>query len=220
MFSDRPLDAKHRFWRMLLEDKIRPSPKPPPPDHPENILDVGCGLGSLCLDMAYEHPGSRVVGIDLKPVSIDPASVPINCIFITGNIFTTDAFTPGQFDLIISRDVRSDIPTADWGHYLCRLFQLLKPGGWVHFVEMDPWPCTEDAGGSSANSGWLQYTEAMQAMMNAQGLQYYGLIHDLEVSIQALQPASFVSKTLLASVGKWTKGTKSSAFTILKRGAR
>ena len=202
---------------MLLEDKIRPSPKPPPPIKLENILDVGCGLGSLCLEMAQEHPSSRVVGIDLKPVSVDPATIPINCTFITGNIFTTDAFHPGQFDLIISRDIRSDIAMVEWGNYVFRLFQLLKPGGWMHFVEMDPWPCTEDAG-SSANSGWMQYTEAMQTMMNARGLQYYGLIQDLEVSIQALQPASLISGNRLVAVGKWTKGTKSQIFTILTHG--
>lgn len=212
--SARPLDAKHRFWRMWLEDKIRPSPKPPPLGQSENILDVGCGLGSWCLEMAYNHPSSRFVGIDLNPVSIDPASVPVNCTFITGNVFTTDAFTPGQFDYIFSRDVRSDIAMADWGSYVFRLFQLLKPGGWVDFVEMDPWPCTEVAEGSSAPSAWIQYAEAMQTMMNARGLQYYGLINDLEVSVQALQPASFVPTTGLVSVGKWTKGTFSACTTL------
>lgn len=207
--SARPLDAKHSFWRMLLGDKIRPSPKPPPPEKtPETILDVGCGVGSLCLDMAHEYPGARVFGIDVKPVTInfDRNQLPINCTFITGDILTTDDFQPGQFDLIISRDIASEIPIVNWASYVNRLFELLKPGGWVHFIEMDPWPYTDDDT-LSKNSAWVQYTEAMQQMMCVRGLQFYGLPEGLEASIQAMRPASTTTKTYRANVGKWTKGT-------------
>jgi len=204
--SARPLDAKHRFWRMLLEDKFRPSPKPPPANTPQNILDVGCGLGSLCVDMAREYPSARVYGIDLNPVPLEQGKIPINCTFVTGCIFTTDAFEPGQFDFIISRDIRSEILMDEWGNYVHRLFELLRPGGRVHFIEMDPWPRTDD-GNLPANDAWVQYTEAMQQMMEARGLQFYGLTEDLPASIESMKPTSQTVKTYRAAVGKWTKGS-------------
>lgn len=206
--APRPLDAKHQFWRMLLGDKIRPSPKPPPENAPENILDVGCGLGSLCLDMAQDYPSSRIFGIDLKPVAIDPNQIPDNCAFNTGNILTTNAFQLGQFDFIISRDIRSEIPVVDWGNYVSRLFELLKPGGWVLFIEMDPWPYTDD-GTLARDSAWIRYTEAMQQMMYAKGLKFYGLTEDLEAFVQTMKPTSTTTSRHQAAVGKWPKGRRS-----------
>ena len=203
--SVRPLDANHRFWRMLLEDKIRPSPKPPPANTPKNILDVGCGLGSLCLDMAHENPSAHVYGIDLKPVPLEPEKIPINCTFVTGCIFTTDAFEPGQFDFVISRDIRSEILVDEWGNYVRRLFELLRRGGSVYFIEMDPWPRTTD-GNLPAHDAWVQYSEAMQQMMQAGGLQFYGLTQDLAASIEALKPTSKTVTTYNTAVGKWMRG--------------
>ena len=76
----------------------------------DKILDLGCSPGSW-LQYAAKLIGDkgRVIGIDLKPVKIQPAS---NIEIITGDVFELDAESLG-FDFNI---VMSDMAPATTGH--------------------------------------------------------------------------------------------------------
>lgn len=43
------------------------------PTPPNSILDVGCGSGSLSLQLAQRYPNAKVVGIDIAPEAIEYA---------------------------------------------------------------------------------------------------------------------------------------------------
>jgi len=71
-----------------------------------NILDVGCGSGQWCLEVANEFPSATAIGIDLSP--IQPDWIPLNVEFIVADLNEGLDFDEGSYDLVHSRyDVTS-----------------------------------------------------------------------------------------------------------------
>lgn len=52
----------------------------------KRILDLGCGSGIWCTEMAREFPHCDVLGVDLAPVSVLPEHMPANCKFEINDI--------------------------------------------------------------------------------------------------------------------------------------
>ncbi|MEV6615575.1 class I SAM-dependent methyltransferase [Streptomyces sp. NPDC051051] len=103
------------------------------PDRPGDLLDLGCGTGSLSL-LAAER-GHRVTGVDLSPAMIDRARAKLagrDAVFLVG-----DAAAPPvgeeRFDTVLVRHVLWTLP--DPGHALRRWCDLLRPGGRLVLVE-------------------------------------------------------------------------------------
>jgi metalloendopeptidase OMA1, mitochondrial len=66
-----------------------------------NILDVGCGSGHWCIEVANQFPSAAVKGIDLSP--IQPELVPLNVDFIVADLNEGLYFDEGSHDLVHSR---------------------------------------------------------------------------------------------------------------------
>lgn len=64
------LDLQHRIYRIALNNHLYLCPIPNGEIH--NILDVGCGTGSWCIDVADELPHAQVLGFDLRFVLLTP----------------------------------------------------------------------------------------------------------------------------------------------------
>ncbi|MFF3613918.1 class I SAM-dependent methyltransferase [Streptomyces sp. NPDC002580] len=103
------------------------------PERAGDLLDVGCGTGSLSL-VAAER-GHRVTGIDLSPRMIDLARAKLagrDAVFLVG-----DAVAPpvGEqlFDVLLGRHVLWALP--DPGRVLRHWRGLLRPGGRLVLVE-------------------------------------------------------------------------------------
>ncbi|MFI9613997.1 class I SAM-dependent methyltransferase [Streptomyces sp. NPDC052023] len=103
------------------------------PGAPGDILDLGCGTGSLSL-LAAEQ-GHRVTGVDLSPAMVELArakSAGRDAVFVVG-----DAAAPpvGQrrFDVVLVRHVLWALP--DPGGALRHWRGLLRPGGRLVLVE-------------------------------------------------------------------------------------
>ena len=80
------------------------------PKNPENIIEIGCGVGYICARMKKEWPKARVVGIDISSDSVKKAKEIFSSTgieFIKGNI--TDVIPKGKFDLIVLMDVYEHI---------------------------------------------------------------------------------------------------------------
>lgn len=112
-------------WAARLRDWL--------PGKPGDLLDVGCGTGSLSL-MASEQ-GHRVTGVDLAPRMIDLARAKLagrDAAFLVG-----DAVAPPvgeqRFDVLLSRHVLWTLP--DPGRVLRHWRGLLRPGGRLVLVE-------------------------------------------------------------------------------------
>ncbi|KAF2632418.1 S-adenosyl-L-methionine-dependent methyltransferase [Macroventuria anomochaeta] len=121
------LDIAHHMFLILLDNKLHLAPI----ENPQRILDLGCGTGIWCIDMADEHPGAETIGVDLSP--IQPSFTPPNCKFEIDDVTSSWTF-PYAFDLINIRALYGSI--ADWPALYQQVFDNLQPGGYLHEVEM------------------------------------------------------------------------------------
>lgn len=103
------------------------------PARPGDLLDLGCGTGSLSL-LAAEQ-GHRVTGVDRSPAMVKLARTKLagrDAVFLEG-----DAAAPPvgeqRFDAVLVRHVLWALP--DPGRALSRWRHLLRPGGRLVLVE-------------------------------------------------------------------------------------
>ncbi|MFJ5839297.1 class I SAM-dependent methyltransferase [Streptomyces shenzhenensis] len=103
------------------------------PGRPADVLDLGCGTGSLAL-LAAEQ-GHRVTGVDLSPAMVDLARAKTagrDAVFLVG-----DAAAPPvgerRFDAVLVRHVLWTLPGP--GRVLRHWTGLLRPGGRLVLVE-------------------------------------------------------------------------------------
>ncbi|MGW1540323.1 class I SAM-dependent methyltransferase [Streptomyces sp. NPDC002309] len=103
------------------------------PGAPCDVLDLGCGTGSLSL-LAAEQ-GHRVTGVDLSPAMVDLARAKLagrDAVFLVG-----DAAEPPvereRFDVVLVRHVLWTLP--DQSGALRHWRALLRPGGRLVLVE-------------------------------------------------------------------------------------
>lgn len=114
-------------WTQLLRNSL--------PTGPLNLLDIGCGTGSLSLVLA--ELGYTVTGIDLSPEMIAHAKAKAQAANYTITFHVMDAafpeLAPQQFDAIVCRHLLWTLPNID--QVLQRWFQLLKPNGRLLLIE-------------------------------------------------------------------------------------
>lgn len=84
------------------------------PDDPKRILEIGCGIGSVCWYMGQEWPNAQITGIDISPKSVELAIK----VFGSKNIeFIEGAFSPEvtskKYNLIVLMDVYEHVPLVD-----------------------------------------------------------------------------------------------------------
>jgi SAM-dependent methyltransferase len=103
------------------------------PSRPGDVLDLGCGTGSLSL-LAAEQ-GHRVTGVDLSPAMVALARAKLagrDAVFLVG-----DAAAPpvgeDRFDAVVVRHVLWALP--DPGRALRHWRELLRPGGRLVLIE-------------------------------------------------------------------------------------
>jgi metalloendopeptidase OMA1, mitochondrial len=66
------------------------------------VVDLGCGSGLWCLEVADEFPNVKVVGVDISPVQ-PIHDVPVNCDFLMDNLLDGLPFDTGSIDFSQSR---------------------------------------------------------------------------------------------------------------------
>lgn len=113
--------ARHR--RRLIAEAVALLPEPV-----HSILDVGCGLGELIIELKRHHPTVRVTGLDISKVAIDAcrAAFPEE-IFHVANI-NEDALE-SSFDLIVCSEVTEHL--AEPRHALANMRKMTRPGGFL-----------------------------------------------------------------------------------------
>ncbi|KAF8860843.1 S-adenosyl-L-methionine-dependent methyltransferase [Acephala macrosclerotiorum] len=120
------IDMSHAKYYMLLEKKRFLAPIS---EHPQKILDLGCGTGIWAIDVADEYPSAEVIGVDIAP--IQPKWVAPNCRFEIDDIEQPWTYRPSTFDFIFARDLLLSI--RDFPHLISQVYTALKPGGWIEF---------------------------------------------------------------------------------------
>jgi SAM-dependent methyltransferase len=120
--------AVRAAWAARLRSWI-PSPS-------KNVLDLGCGTGSLSLLLAEQ--GHRPVGVDLSPLMVEQARRKLSEAGFAFTVMTGDAGDPpaeagSAFDAILVRHLLWTLP--DPVGALRRWTGLLRPGGRLVLVE-------------------------------------------------------------------------------------
>ncbi len=131
-------------WRARLTEWL--------PAEPSDLLDLGCGTGSLSR-LALDA-GHRVVGVDLTPGMVTQAREKCP----EGRFLVGDASLPPvgeqRFDVLMARHLLWTLP--DPHAVLARWVSLVRPGGRLVLVEGRWWPAS-----SGAVTPYAQGTEAM-----------------------------------------------------------
>lgn len=121
-YLDQRRAAVRRFWRRLGGR---------PPLAGKAVLELGCGQGALCFDLAAAG-AARVLGIDLNPAEIAAAQAHLTTrhphLAPTVEFRCADIRTLAEpFDFIVSMDTFEHI--VDLGPVLAHAAALLRPGG-------------------------------------------------------------------------------------------
>ncbi|MEU4234581.1 class I SAM-dependent methyltransferase [Nonomuraea sp. NPDC026600] len=106
------------------------------PSSPADVLDLGCGTGSLSLLLAEQ--GHRPIGVDLAPLMVEQArrkltEAGFDAVMMVGDASSPPAEAGTSFDVILSRHLLWTLAAPEKA--LRRWVDLLRPGGRLVLIE-------------------------------------------------------------------------------------
>ncbi|MGH3899259.1 MAG: methyltransferase domain-containing protein [Pseudonocardiaceae bacterium] len=104
----------------------------------QQVLDVGCGPGTITIDLARLVAPGSVVGIDNEPAPLRPARADArdvsNVTFAVGDVYQVD-YPDGSFDVVHAHQVLQHL--AEPVTALREMRRVCKPGGLVAARDTD-----------------------------------------------------------------------------------
>lgn len=108
-----------------------------------NVLEIGCGIGTLTGLILNELPKGRLTATDLSPASVEEARQRIgdrpNLVLTAGD--STEKIPDGTFDMIILPDVLEHIPFERHPFLFRQIKSALASNGRVVIHSPDPFFC-------------------------------------------------------------------------------
>ncbi|KIM23690.1 hypothetical protein M408DRAFT_45059, partial [Serendipita vermifera MAFF 305830] len=101
----------------------------------KRILDLGCGSGVWCTEMAREFPHCEVLGVDLAPMPVFPGQMPPNCKFEMNDVNRGLEHLQGMYDVVHARAIGMGL--KDFRKSLQQVVGCAKPGGIVIWMDGD-----------------------------------------------------------------------------------
>lgn len=113
----------------------------------DQIIEIGCGPGTLIQRLAEEAPGGSIVGIDPSPIMLSHAAMRNQLAIREGRVHlqagtaTELPFAEASFDKAISANSIPFWPDKEAG--LRAMWRILKAGGMIVLVLQPRWAKTE-----------------------------------------------------------------------------
>lgn len=149
----------------------------PPPGGIARALDIGCGNAAWLIELSSQLPAANLVGIDLLPGSFPHKSfLPENVVLHKFDIFT-DSFPPGfaaSFDVINVRALATVLPDCDPKLLLEKVSSLLKPGGFLQWVDSDNlerYGCIEPEGSETGSAATQQLMDVFKPLFKGRKIK-------------------------------------------------
>jgi len=164
-------------------------------DEDRCVLDSGTGTGAWAVDLANEVPESvEIHGVDVSPSNFPP-SPPPNVHFSLASVTSLPPNWTGKFDFINQRFLLGALLAKEWPDALSELRRVLKPGGAVQLVEMDPrFPVPETPAAA-------QVRDIVCKVHDVNGLQI-GIADSLAALLQSAEFVDVVSETKRMPMGR------------------
>ncbi len=104
-----------------------------------NVLDIGCGTGTLCRWAKRAQPQAQIVGLDGDPQILaiarrKAARAGTDVEFVEGLSYRLP-FGAGSFDCVLSSLVFHHLQPGQKTATLTEIRRILKPGGFVHIAD-------------------------------------------------------------------------------------
>ncbi len=139
------LDLQHYLVRFVAGGNYRA-----PIRQPRAILDVACGTGIWCREMAQQFPRARVVGFDIDQTPLNRSrgasrpggQFPPNFHFQIADALQPFPFEDETFDFVHARFIAPFVPIDRWPHVVGEMMRVLKVGGAIEIVDMERLPVT------------------------------------------------------------------------------
>lgn len=162
------LDLQHHLLKLAGGGNYRA-----PLRQPHAILDVACGTGIWCREMALQFKRTQVVGFDIDRTPLEASRArlgptgqfPANFQFLEGDALQPFQFADAQFDFTHMRFVGSFIAAARWPEVVAEMVRVTRPGGYVEIVELE--------GVESRSRALSVLKEAGRKLMDGRGLHQY-----------------------------------------------
>jgi protein-S-isoprenylcysteine O-methyltransferase Ste14/predicted nicotinamide N-methyase len=104
-----------------------------------DVLDLGCGTGTLAILTAERVPGARVVGLDVDPAILARARRKVaragTRVMLAEGSATAPPFLPASFDRVLTTLVLHHLTTPQKRDALRAVRTLLRPGGELHVAD-------------------------------------------------------------------------------------
>ena len=139
------LNLQHFLWRQVFGFNIHPSVHFPPsgdsadtPSHPA-IADIATGTALWLIDVSRDFPDSQLNGLDIDLTQAPhPGWLPSNITLRHWDVFAeVPASLECQYDLVHVRLLVLMLSGEDPMPVIRRLFQFVKPGGYIKWDELD-----------------------------------------------------------------------------------
>ncbi len=128
--EDARLDAQHALMQMVL-GALHLAPL----SVPQTILDIGCGTGIWCREMAALYPSATIVGLDYDISALTHHSKPRNVFWREADALQLLPIASNTVDFVHQRFAATWIPFGRWPDVLSELVRVTRPGGYVELVE-------------------------------------------------------------------------------------
>ncbi|KAI8810164.1 hypothetical protein BJ742DRAFT_802367 [Cladochytrium replicatum] len=136
-----------------------------------NVLDAGSSTGLWLEEMERDFPYSNFAGVDLA-INLwhDTERIPESSTvdLVESSSLWKIPFRSSTFDYVHEQTQLYVTPVAKWPHVIEELSRVLKPGGYLDIVELDPFPAISPSPFVSA------YISRVQTIMRAGGQDIHG----------------------------------------------